>query len=119
MINVKTEVLTALQGDSALVALLGGSYIYQIRAPSGLAKYVTFFELTNFDSEFADDTAVASEIHLQVDVWVVGGSTSAIADQVDTTMKTLGFKRTGGADLYEEDTNIYHKALRYATEREI
>jgi len=119
MINVKPEVLTALEGNSDLNTLLGGPYIYQLKAPEGLDKYITLFELTNFDSAWADDTALLAEVHLQVDVWVKEASTSAIAAEVDKTMKVLGFKRTGSADLYEEDTKIFHKALRYVTERPI
>jgi len=119
MINVKPEVLTALEGNEDLAALLGGPNIYQLKAPEGLEKYITLFELTNFDSAWADGAAITSEVHLQVDVWVKEASTSAIAAEVDKTMKSLGFKRTGSADLYEEDTKIFHKALRYVTEREI
>lgn len=119
MINVKPEVLSALEGNTDLIVLLGGSNIYQLKAPEGLDKYITLFELTNFDSAWADGTAITAEIHLQVDVWVKGASTSAIAAEVDKTMKALGFKRTGSADLYEDDTRIYHKALRYVTEREM
>ncbi len=119
MINVKPEVLAALEGNPGLVSLLGGPYIYQLKAPEGLDKYITLFELTNFDSAWADDTALTAEVHLQVDVWVKEASTSAIAAEVDKTMKALGFKRTGSADLYEDDTKIFHKALRYVTERPI
>ncbi len=119
MINIKPEVLAALESNAALLALLGGPQIYQLKAPEGLNKYITLFELTNFDSAWADGTAFMAEVHLQVGVWVKGASTSAIAAEVDKTMKALGFKRTGSADLYEDDTGIYHKTLRYVTEREI
>ena len=27
-------------------------------------------------------------------------------------MKSIGFARTGGADLFEDDTQVYHRALR-------
>ena len=119
MINVKPEVLAALEGNTDLLALLGGPYIYQLKAPEGLNKYITLFELTNFDSAWADGTAFMAEVHLQVDVWVKAASTSPIAAEVDKIMKSLGFKRTSSADLYEDDTGIYHKALRYVTEREV
>ena len=119
MINVKPEVLAALEGNTDLLALLGGAHIYQLKAPEGLDKYITLFELTNFDSAWADNTAFMAEVHVQVDVWVKAASTSPIAAEVDKTMKYLGFKRTGSTDLYEDDTKIFHKALRYVTEREV
>lgn len=119
MINIKPEVLAALEANTDLVDLLEGPNIYQLKAPEGLEKYITLFELTNFDSAWADGAAITSEVHLQVDVWVKGASTSAIAAEVDKTMKLLEFKRTSSTDLYENDTGIYHKALRYVTELEI
>lgn len=119
MINLKPEVIAALEANTDLIDLLGGYNIFQLKAPEGLDKYITLFELSNFDSAWADGTAYTSEIHLQVDVWVKGASTSAIAVEVDKTMKTLDFKRTNSTDVYENDTSIFHKAMRYATEREI
>lgn len=119
MINVKPEVLQALESNQALVSLLGGPRIYQQVAlnPDEFPR-ITFFELTNFGSRYADDTEVESEIHIQIDIWSKG-STSAIATEVDRTMKSIGFQRTSSVDLYESDTKIFHKALRYSTNREV
>jgi hypothetical protein len=116
MIDIKPTVYAALIANTALVALLGtGIRITQIVAPNAeLFPRITFFELTNGDSLYLDDAAFASEIGLQIDIWSKG-DTSAIAIKVDITMKSLSFKRVGGADFYESDTKIYHKALRYET----
>lgn len=119
MINLKPEVYSALVNNQALVSLLGGPRVYQMVAPNADEfPRITFFELTNFDSAFADDQAFVTEIHIQIDIWNKG-STSAIAAEVDRTMKSIGFKREASADLYEEDTKIFHKAMRYSTNREI
>lgn len=119
MINLEAEVLGFLEANSALVTLLGGKRIYQQIAPDPTEfPRITFFEMTNFDSQFADDTAIASEVHIQVDVWNKA-STSAIAKEVDKSLKLQGWKRTGTANLYEKDTGIFHKAMRYATEKEL
>ncbi|MEN6349336.1 MAG: DUF3168 domain-containing protein [Syntrophomonas sp.] len=119
MIDVYPEVKTGLLGNSSLITILGGPRVYQQVAPRpNEFPRISFFEMTNFDTGFADDTAIASEIHLQIDIWSKG-STTDVAGEVDKTMKALGYKRTGSADLYEEDTKIFHKALRYSTEREI
>ncbi|SDD27000.1 Protein of unknown function [Paenibacillus sp. UNCCL117] len=113
--DVKAILHAALLGNQALVSLLGGTEIYQLVSPkSETYPRVTYFEVNNRDSFFADDTPIASDIVLQVDIWSKG-STSAIAKEVDRTMKELGYTRTSGADLYEEDTKVYHKALRYRT----
>lgn len=114
MINLKPAILQALEGNQALVNLLGGPWIWWLKGEASKDAYVTFFELTNVDSLYADDEAVASEIHVQVDVWTKDSPT-AIAEEVDKTMKALGFRRYSAVDLYEEDTGVYHKALRYRT----
>lgn len=111
--DVKTEIRTALIGNVALLTLLGGERIYQLAAPDAEEfPRITFFELDNTDSEFADDQAYASDVRVQIDVWHKG-STSAISGEVDKTMKQQGWSRTSAPDYYESDTKVYHKALRY------
>lgn len=111
--DVKVTVRNALIANADLVALLGGQRVYQLSAPNALEyPRITFFEVVNRDSEFADDLSIASEIVMQIDVWSKG-STSAIAKQVDITMKSLGYVRSSAPDLYEEDTKVYHKPMRY------
>lgn len=112
-IDVKTEIRTALLANSALITLLGGNRVYQLAAPVATEfPRITFFEIDNSDVAFADDTAYAADVPVQVDVWSKG-STSAIAGEVDETMKALGFARIGASDFYETDTLVYHKALRF------
>jgi len=119
MIDVKPEILGTLKNNPALTTFLGGQRIYQLVAPNADEfPRITFFEMSNFGSQYADDTESASEILVQVDVWSKG-STSKIAPEVDRTMKQIGFKRTSTADLYEDDTKIFHKAMRYTTTREV
>lgn len=119
MIDLKPEILQALRGNAALVSLLGGPKVWPEVAPDAAAEpYITFFEITNFDDLYLDDSAAASEIHFQVDIWSKG-NTASITKEVDKTMKSIGFYRTSAADLYESETKTYHKALRYKTYRMI
>jgi hypothetical protein len=127
MIDVKPSILTALLANAALIALLGtGPRITQTVAHStNPYPRITFFELGNVDSLYVDDAAYASEIDIQIDIWnkIVDPATfkspSTIAIQVDLTMKSLGFKRMTSMDLYEDDTSVWHKALRYSTNKTI
>lgn len=113
MIDFKPKITQALRSNAELVSLLGGKKVWAQVAPAETNKpYITFFEITNFDKWFVDDLARASEIHMQVDVWSPS-NTGAIASEVDKTMKSIGFTRSGSADLYEQDTKTYHKVLRY------
>jgi len=121
MIDLKPVVMQALESDPALVSLIGydrdgNVKVYELTAPhADDFPRVTFFEMTNFDSDFADDTELESTISIQVDVWLQGDSeTAPIAKEVDRIMKSLGYRRTSTSpDLYEEDVDVYHKGLRY------
>lgn len=117
MINLKPQVLGALQADDKLINLLGGLRIYQLRAPVATEfPRITFFEYENIGATYADDTEQDSEIYIQIDIWCRDSSTSEIAKRVDITMKSIGFQRQASQDLYEDDndTEIYHKAMRYS-----
>ncbi|GMA48662.1 hypothetical protein GCM10025857_39720 [Alicyclobacillus contaminans] len=118
MINLKESIKSALIGDSELVNLLGGERVYQIRAPNATEfPRITFFELTSFNSDYADDVPIASQFEFQIDIWTKG-SFSAIAAAVDRVMQSIGFRLIGTAELYEDDVQVYHKALRYRTKAE-
>ena len=111
--DVKSGIYSLLTSSSALVALLGGPRVYQLAAPKADEfPRITFFEIDNADSAWADDEAYASDVSVQIDVWSKG-STSAIAGEVDRLMKSAEWGRTSAADLYETDTKVFHKAMRY------
>ncbi|MCM3589628.1 DUF3168 domain-containing protein [Brevibacillus borstelensis] len=116
--DIKTEIRTALLNNAALVSLLGGQRVYQLAAPDA-TEYprITFFEVTNYDAAFADDVPIMVDVIVQIDVWSKG-STSAISGEVDKTMKEQGWSRTSAADLYEEDTQVYHRAMRFRRQYE-
>lgn len=117
MINLKPLIVSALTENETLVNLLGGPRVYfQVAPDPDELPRITYFELMNFGSMYADDGEEASEIHVQIDVWSKE-STSDIAAEVDRTMKSIGFGRMASADLYEDDTEIFHKAMRFATNR--
>jgi hypothetical protein len=113
MIDLKPQVDQALKNDTDLVNLLGGKRVYQIKAPNA-NEYprITFSEVNNIDSDYADDSAVSAEIRLQIDVWSKSNY-SAIVARVNAIMESLGFTRYYSIDLYESDTDVFHKALRY------
>ncbi|MEJ8546629.1 tail completion protein gp17 [Brevibacillus borstelensis] len=128
MVDLKPEILLAMRNSAVLSTILGRDKNGRVKVyPETVPEYdkapitepyITFFELTNFDDFFTDDQAEGSEIHFQIDIWTKG-NTSPLAKEVDRVMKELEFSRTGSGDLYENDTQTYHKALRYKTFRMI
>lgn len=113
MINLKPDVVLALKNDAELVSLLGGPRIYFQVAPNpDEFPRVTYYEQDNRPSLWGDNRELGSEITFVVDIWAKA-STTAIADAVDRVMASLGFVREFAGDLYEQDTQVYHKAMRY------
>ncbi len=113
MINLKPDVVSALKNDAELVGLLGGPRIYFEAAPNADEfPRITYYEQDNRPALWGDDRELGSEITFIVDVWAKA-STTAIASAVDRVMAGLGFVREFAGDLYEQDTQVYHKAMRY------
>jgi hypothetical protein len=81
---------------------------------SGTAQtYITFWFYNSKGELFADDEEIKTGFYLQVDVWSKSDYTS-IVRQVKQLMKEAGFQRTTETDLYEPDTKIFHKVLRFS-----
>lgn len=114
MISLKGDITTALIDDATIKTLLCGERVYPLgTAPATQYPRITFFEVVNADADSADDAVYSSRLIYQIDVWAKGNP-DPIAREVDRVMKSIGFSRNGGADLYENDTKVYHKSLRYA-----
>lgn len=118
LIDLKPTITQALRSNAALDFLLGRDEegnvrVYPQVSPDMTGSYVTYFEITNFDNKFANDRALSSEIHFQMDIFTPG-NTAPIAQAVNETMGALGFFRRGAHDKYESDSKTYHKILRYS-----
>lgn len=113
MKNLKPTVVSALKSDPTLTSLLGGPRIYY-QYPADVSEFprITYYEADNKDYPFADELENATEIIMVVDIWNKG-STSEIADSVDRVMNSLGFYREFAGDLYEAETRVHHKTMRF------
>ncbi len=75
--------------------------------------HVTFILLSDDDEDYADDEAETNTQLVQVDVWSKENMDD-LKKSIKVAMKTLdNCTYSDGADLYEDDTQIYHKALRF------
>lgn len=113
MLNVKPLVVEALENNETLVNLLGGRKVFFMTTSEDTElPYITYQEIVNVDDTYYDNEAYSSEIQLAIDIWS-DSSTTKIAQEVDKTMKSIGFKRLSAIDLYHEETGIHHKSMRY------
>jgi len=107
--NLKPTVLTALQTASALSTLT----FYYFHPPDFTnLPCGSYFELDNTGSLYADDQEIGSEIIFQIDLWSKD-SLSAYALAVNTAMTGINFVRIEAVDMFETDTLIHHKSMRY------
>ena len=74
--------------------------------------YITFFEYNQQGEQYADDTEIGTGHFIQIDVWSKADYT-ALVGSVKNAMINAGFRRLSEIDLYENDTHIYHKGMRF------
>lgn len=112
MLSIKSAVLTALQTSTALSTLYGNKFYFHFPPSFTNLPVGSYFEVDNIGNLYADNQEIGSEIIFQIDLW---GKTSLTnyALAVDSVMTTLDFTRITSQDLFENDTLIYHKSMRY------
>lgn len=81
--------------------------------------HVTFTLISDLDEAYADDEAESTTNLFQVDIWSKENM-EELKKTIKSAMKTLdNCTYNSGADLYENDTKIYHKALRFNITQEV
>ena len=78
----------------------------------GATTYITFFEYNQQGSLFADNFEQHTRHSLQVDVWSKGDYVSLV-EQVKELLKPIGFTRNSETEFFEDDTQIFHKVMRF------
>ena len=111
MINLKPQILKKLQEISNVEV----SYFYPQKW-SYLDKKpaISYYEMDNSMSSKADDEEYSSNIAIQIDIWAKSSSKcSSLAIGVNNKMEELDFERTLATDLFEQETKIFHKTMRF------
>jgi len=80
---------------------------------SGKAEtYITFHEYLETGEEYEEDEESLTAHYVQVDMWSINDYMDLVK-AVKNPLIEAGFKRLSEIDLYEEDTKIYHKGLKF------
>lgn len=87
---------------------------YEMVLNSGLeTPCISYMELSNVAAQ-EGDTLGYSRIQYQISIWANEISTIQFyVQKVDETLRPLGFKRIGSAELYDPNSTMIHKALTY------
>lgn len=75
------------------------------------SEYIRFFYLPQVDTS-ADDSEVYITHYVQVDYFTPWDPRSG-AEQIKDLMKQAGFKKNFEHEMFEEDTKLFHYALRF------
>ena len=115
MFDVNGWLRWKLEGDSALVALLGSADQIMFGYPRSfeVLPIVTFSEMNQPHATYDDDAPITVESYVQIDVWTDDSGTTAIAQAIDALMQTLLFNCEYSSDVPEPDTLFRHRAMRY------
>jgi hypothetical protein len=80
---------------------------------SGKAEsYITFHEYLATGETYEDDEETLTAHYIQIDLWSKVDYTNLVKE-IKRLLINTGFKRLNEIDLYEEDTKIYHKGLKF------
>ena len=74
--------------------------------------YITFHEYFETGEEYEDDEETLTAHYVQIDIWSKNDY-EELVKKVKENLTKIGFKRINEVDLYEEDTKIYHKGLKF------
>jgi hypothetical protein len=107
MDNLQSEVYTALSSTGYTV-----HYFYP--QSSAVLPYITWRESLNREHGQADGVEFVTEVEYTIDCWAMTPeATATMASAVDTALAALRLKRTFSHDLYEQDTRVHRKNMRY------
>lgn len=114
MKNLKPQILKKLEEISDVEV----SYFYPEKWTNINKKpAISYYEMDNSVSSRADDEEYSSNIAVQVDIWAKSSSKcSKLAIEVSNKMEELEFERTLAVDLFEQETKIHHKTMRFEKE---
>lgn len=75
---------------------------------------VSWYEAENRHHSQADTLEYLTEVAFVVDVWSRSAvKNSELAQTIDNAMSAAGFRRAFSHDLFEPETKIHHKTMRY------
>lgn len=107
--SINKEVLLALKD-------IGVPVSFQV-AKEKAYPYITFFTYLDRTMQHSDDGEQITGYFIQIDIWSKTDYTE-ISKEVHQSMLTANFMKQRFHDLYEDDTKVYHKVMRFLKEVE-
>lgn len=76
--------------------------------------HITFFEYLEIPEGYLEDEEASISHNIQLDIWTTNSKEGLVLkNKVKKLLKQNGFYMEDSKDQFEEDTGIYHKAMRF------
>ena len=111
MVNIKKLMKDTLN-DNEILNLTGDKKVYFLHANSPKPPYVEYEIFDENGEEWAENKEIATNYYVQVDIFSKNDYTD-LENKIKEIMTNAGFNRSMCADLYENDTQLFHKAMRF------
>lgn len=109
--NIKEFVRTVLL-DPDIINLTGDKTVHFLHALNPVAPYIEYEFYDEDGNTWEEGQEISTNYYLQVDIFSKGSYTD-LENVIKKKMISAGFKRSMAADLFEKDTQLFHKAMRF------
>lgn len=114
--DAQSELFQALRNDDELSTLAKGGFFNLVAEEDAEFPRVVYSELNNVPTGYADGSERKATVNFQISIFTNAQTVmhqTAMTKAVDRIMKSLHYKKYDSQSLYETDTKVYHRALRY------
>ncbi|MBM7598471.1 hypothetical protein JOC34_000828 [Virgibacillus halotolerans] len=114
--DAQVELLQALKNNKELTRLVVGGFHNMVAKHTASFPRIVYTEIRNADEKFKDNELSMAIVNFQISIFcdektIVDQTT--ITKEVAMTMKQLDYHKYDQENLYEEDTKLYHRGMRF------
>jgi hypothetical protein len=110
------ELLEALRNNEELNRLVVGGYHNLVARQTADLPRIVYSEIRNTEDDFAENKLKMAVVNFQISIFTDEKTIihqTAITKEVAKLMSGLGYRKYDDQPLYEEDTKLYHRAMRF------
>ncbi|MFC4780895.1 prohead protease [Eubacterium multiforme] len=109
--SIKKHLLNTLN-CSEILNLTGDKRVHFLHANNPKIPYLEYEVISENGEEFAESREIYTNYLIQVDIFSKGDYTE-LEEIIKKEMLKAGYCRDQAVDMYEKDTKLYHKAMRF------
>ncbi|MBP1967977.1 hypothetical protein J2Z83_000069 [Virgibacillus natechei] len=114
--DAQVELLQALRSNEELTRLVVGGFHNMVARQTSSFPRIVYTEIKNADEDFKDNELSMAVVNFQVSIFCDEKTIidqTAITKEVARTMSEIEYHKYDQENLYEEDTELYHRAMRF------